>query len=222
MKRILFITLTAFLLVNIAYSQTYRYNIISNGQSVGELTATQTIGGGSATQSTEGDAATKPTGGDDATQATSGEQRTINIVSHFNAHFFITVHVKYEMNCKYTDGNLVESSVETFKNEELHSSSKGNKTNGAYKTIEDGDESTHEGEILYSGCMLYFKEPKGITHVFSEIHAIEKPVKEVNTNHFMITDPETGHTNQYFYRDGVLQKMIVGNALLTFTMVLIR
>jgi len=213
MKKILFTTFIAFLLVNIAYSQTYKYNIISNGQNVGELTATQTIGGGTATQSTDGDA---------ATQTTSGEQMTINIVSNFNAHFFITVHVKYEMNCKYINGNLVDSSVETFKNEELHSSSKGKKTNGAYKTIEDGDESTHEGDILYSGGMLYFKEPKGITHVFSEIHAIEKPVKEVNTNHFMLTDPETGHTNQYFYRDGVLQKMIVGNALLTFTMVLIR
>ncbi len=216
MKKIFFITLTALLLVNFAFSQTYRYNIVSNGQIVGKLTATQTIGGNKINNSED----QKASGGDQ--KPLSKNQKTISIKSEFDVHLFIVVHVEYDMDCKYTDGILVESSVETYKGDNLHSSTKGEKIDDTYKSIRDGDESIHNGAISYSGAMLYFKEPKGITHVFSEIHAIDKPVTEVNTNHFKISDPNTGHTNQYFYKDGILQKAVIDHSLFSFSMVLIK
>ena len=126
------------------------------------------------------------------------------------------------MKCKYVNGKLVESSVMTYKNDDLHSSTKGSIVEGVFKSIEDGDESSHKGAISYSGAMLYFNEPRGINNVFSEIHATEKPIKKVNEGHYMISDPETGHTNQYFYLNGVLQKAMIDHSLFSFSMELIK
>ena len=190
MKKNLFVTIAFLLAFTFSYSQTYRYKIISNGQVVGELTATQISSEGQSTQTPSED---------EPAQTANANQKTINIMSEFDVHLFISVHVKYEMKCKYIDGVLVESSVETYKDNDLHSSSKGEKINDTYKVVADGDVLTHEGDIAYSGGMLYFKEPQGLSNIFSEIHAREKPVKKVNESHFMVTDPKTGQSNQYFY-----------------------
>jgi len=213
MKKILIIAITALFFVSNAYTQVRKYNIVSNGHIVGMLTAVQSVGG----------AATAADPSEDAAAHTLGEnQKVIKISSHFDVHLFITVHVKYDMNCNYENGKLVESSVMTYKDGDLHSSSKGQADNGSYKTIEDGEESTHKGAISYSGGMLYFNEPQGINNVFSEIHATEKPIKMISKGHYMISDPETGHTNQYLYQDGVLQKAIIDHSLFSFSMVLIK
>ena len=193
MKKNLFIISLLLIAFNTGFAQTHKYNIISNGTKAGELQATRTV---------------------------SGNVTIINVLSNFSVHLFIQVNVKYEMNCKYIDGELVEYSVETFKNGELHSSSKGTKEGGLYKTIEDGAESTHKEDVRYSGAMLYFKEPKGLKTVFSEIHSVDKIVQEIGKDHFQVSEPQTGQSNQYFDQNGILQKALISHPLFSFIMVL--
>lgn len=211
MKKSVLIFILLLTVFSIGYTQTYKYNIISKGRKAGVLTATKVKGGNASGQEKTADA---------PTQALSSDQEIIQVRSEFDVHLFIEVHASYKMDCKYDKGELVEYSVETFKDGNLHSSSKGTKEGGMYRFVEDGDQSEQKGDIRYSGAMLYFKEPKGISTVFSEIHAKDKPVEKIGEGHYKLIDPSTGHSNQYFYRNGVLIKALIDHSLFSFSLVL--
>jgi len=157
MKKILFIALIAMFFVNNTFTQVRKYTIIANGQNMGVLTAVQTMGSDAPPKEASGDAAAAP--------VLAKNEKKIDVFSQFDIHLFIPVHVKYNLSCKYINGDLVESSVETYKDDDLHSSTKGEKMDGTSQSVRNGDESTYDGEITYSGAMLYFKEPKGIKKI---------------------------------------------------------
>lgn len=210
MKKQLIISVLLLITFTFGYSQSHRYNIIAKGQNVGVLTAVKI----------KGSDAPKEATGDAAASAIKENQDQIKVTSSFDVHLFIQVHVKYDMNCIFENGMLMDWSVETFKDDDLHSSSKGQAENGKYVIAEDGEDKVHEGAIMFSGAMLYFNEPDNIDSIFSEIHAKEKPVKKIEAGHYQIIDPATGQSNHYFYRDGVLQKAVIDHSLFSFQLVL--
>jgi len=129
---------------------------------------------------------------------------------------FISIDLKYKLNCTYKNDELLYSSVTTYVNGAIHSTSKTEK-NGAYYTLtKNGHPSKYLNKITFSGALLYYHEPKGLTKIFSEFDNLDKPVKSIGINEYQITNPKNGYLSEYTYKNGILESSTNHHTLLTF------
>lgn len=84
--------------------------------------------------------------------------------SKFNKHGYKGI-LKYVQHTVYSKGILQSSRVETYKNGNLNSSSLLKHQNKSYLLIADGDTTTINDSIEYSGSLIYFNEPTGIKKI---------------------------------------------------------
>jgi hypothetical protein len=142
----------------------------------------------------------------------------IEVISEVSIKVFIKVDLKYKLNCTYKDDELLFSSVTTYVNGKIHTTSKTEKNGANYTIVRDGHESKFLQKITYSGALLYFKEPKGITTVYSEFHAIDKPIKALGNHEYQITNPKNGLLSEYTYQNGILVTTMNHHSLMPFTL----
>ena len=126
-------------------------------------------------------------------------------------HYLInsTVHIDF-----ISDIDVEYSLQSTFKSDILHFSKLLNKVNkdtqrytqvqregNGYKTW-DGKKNDYisEKDIVYSVCCLYFKEPAGMSHVYSENYLAFCPITKVD-EYYLIEFPD-GNKNYYKYQNG--------------------
>ena len=108
------------------------------------------------------------------------------------------------------------SSVTTFVNGKIHSTSKTEKIGNYYTITKNGHTSKYLNEIAFSGALLYYREPKGLTNIYSEFDNLEKPIKNIGINEYQITNPKNGYLSEYKYKNGVLVSTTNHHTLLTF------
>ena len=157
-----------------------------------------------------------PVGNLTVTKTENDNVLQIEVISEVNIKVFIKVNLKYKLNCTYKNNELLFSSVTTYVNGKLHTTSKTEK-NGEYYTItKDGHASKFMHKITYSGALLYFKEPKGVSTIYSEFHAIEKPMKAIGNHEYQITNPKNGLLSEYTYQNGTLETTMNHHSLMSF------
>ncbi len=121
--------------------------------------------------------------------------------------------IKYVQKTVYREGILQSSHVETYKNGKLNSTMWIQRRNNAYLLVNDGDTTTINDLISYSGSLLYFNEPKGIKKIYKERSAELKQITSVSEHVYIIMDEKNREINRYYYEDGTLQYAKMRNAL---------
>lgn len=191
MKNYIFILFAFILLTSQLNAQTLVYDITSSNNQLGQLSVTKTQ-----------------------------EKDLINIemTSEVNAHLFISIDLKYRLTANYRNGSLIFSSVTTYLNGKLNSSSTTEKTGENYSVKKDGHLSKLYYPIFYSGVLLYLQEPINVSNVYSEFDNIKKPIEDLVHGIYQLDDPKSGHLSKYYYSNGRLMKATIGHSLMTFTL----
>ena len=130
----------------------------------------------------------------------------IIVVSHVNAKIFISIDLNYKLTANYKNDELVFSSVSTFVNGKLHSTSITEKNKSDYSITKDGHLSKFFNDIYFSGAMLYWKEPQNVSTVYSEIDNIEKPIKKIEPSHYQLSESNNKRLSDYYYYDALLSE----------------
>jgi hypothetical protein len=179
-----------FLLSFVGHSQTLEYSISSKDHPIGKLVVTKTE---------------------------KNDVLQIEVTGEFKVHVLVSIDVKYKLNCTYKNQELIYSSVTTYSNGKVHSTSTTDKTGDYYTVTKDGHSSKYIDKITFSGALLYFKEPKGVSSVYSEFDDIDKSINKIGENEYQISNPNNGDFSKSTYKNGVLETSTVHSKFLTFT-----
>lgn len=175
----------------VGFSQTFNYTVSANNASIGNLTVTK---------------------------VQSENSTEIEVVCDIKIKLFISIDLKYRLNSTYKNNELVFSSVTVYVNGKIHSTSTAEKNGEYYTLTKDGHSSRYLHKITYSGALLYFIEPKGLTNIFSEFSNSNKSIKSIKNNEYQIVNPKNGHLSIYKYKNGILENTIIHHTLLTFSL----
>lgn len=120
--------------------------------------------------------------------------------------FAMSIHVESEVKSLHDDGILVQGTSYRHANrgsEDVHAhvAKIGEKL---YQKERNGERSRMEGEHI-SICVidLYFREPKGIKRVFSNMYAEFVTLKEIGQGKYQLITPD-GKDSFYSYKNGKL------------------
>jgi len=144
----------------------------------------------------------------------------IKIESEAKVNLLIDLDVKYQLYCTYKNNELESSTVMVYNNGKVHSISKTTKIGNYYIASNNKRISKFYNKINYSGALLYFKEPKNISYIFSESNNIEKPIRNIGIEKYQITNPKNGKQNEYYYKKGILQRAIIHDTFITVKLIL--
>lgn len=97
------------------------------------------------------------------------------------------------------DGVLQNAHVKTYKNGKLNSTMKMTLQEGAYQLIIDGDTTTINDSVTYSGSLIYFNEPKAATRIFKERNAEMRQISPEDTHTYVIKNEKGKLLNRYSY-----------------------
>ncbi len=178
-------------IVQPVFTQTFTYAISSGKNHIGTLQAIKTV---------------------------TNDRTQISVNSKVKVKLFISIDFEYKLNATYKNGQLLFGSVTTYVNGKVHSTSTTEKSNDYYTIEKDGHQSTFFDKITYSGALLYFEEPKGISTLFSEFDTINKPIRLIATGEYQLTNPKNGRLSEYLYKNGILISTTNHHSLMTFTM----
>ena len=176
---------------NLSIAQTANYKVTSAGIYLGNMTVSKT---------------------------TTNNVVDIKIVSDVKVKLFLSIDLKYRLNCTYKNNILIYSSVTTYVNGSKHSSVITEKKGQSYIITEDGHASKYLKSIYYSGALLYFDEPKNQNILYSEFTVYDKIIKSIGQNSYLVTDKNTGHKSTYNYKNGILILATIEHTLMTFKM----
>lgn len=148
-------------------------------------------------------------------QKNVGDEVRIEAVTDVEVKIIFTYRVKFIQNSIYRDGSLWSSHVQTIKNGKLNSDLRLEKQGDAYLLVEDGDSTFVNENITYSGSLLYFNEPEQVAYLFNERNGEKKPLKCTADQTYVITDEKDNKTNEYNYKDGILDRALLIHPLAT-------
>lgn len=137
----------------------------------------------------------------------TGESGNVSIeaVTDVKVNLLFSYHIKYVQHTVYNQGILQSSQVETYKNGKLNSDFWLKLEGNSYLLVSDGDTTIINGSIAYSGSLVYFNEPKGITKIFKERSAEAMWISPVNEHEYIVKDIKGREINRYYYENGTLQ-----------------
>ncbi|MEA2043616.1 MAG: DUF6134 family protein [Bacteroidota bacterium] len=144
---------------------------------------------------------------------------TIDAITEVEIGFIFSYRIKYVQKTEYKQGVLQKAKVKTYKNGKLNSTMNLKYVNKRYILTIDGETSTIKELIIYSGSLIYFNEPKGITRIFKERNAEMRQISPEGNHIYVIKDEKGELLNRYFYKNGVLQKATMRHTLATVELI---
>jgi hypothetical protein len=149
------------------------------------------------------------------TQVSEGEEVIVEATSEVEVNFIFTFEVRYVQYCKYRSGELLESSLKTYKKGEVNSDTRLTKVKDGYVLEKDGEVTVINDRITYSGSMLYFNEPKDVDSMYIEMSGAKDQVKHIGAHVYEVLDTESGRKRTYEYEGGKLVKTEIHYRLAT-------
>jgi len=140
----------------------------------------------------------------------------IEVISDVKVKLFISIDLKYKLNCTYKNNELFYSSVTTYINGNIHSTSETKKIGDYYTITKNGHSSKYIDKITFSSALLYHQEPKGLTDLYSEFENFNKSIKSIGPHEYQISTPKKGGLSTFSYKNDVLMSLTNHHALLTF------
>ena len=149
------------------------------------------------------------------TEQVRGEDLIIEAITEVRVKIIFTYRVKYIQKSTYHRGELLKSSLLTYKKDKLNSSTYLIRNGDGYNMIKDGDSTFIPRPITYSGSLLYFHEPTDINDLYYEINGMKRPIKRMPSHTYQVTDPENGRESTFVYTDGILQTSSIEHGIAT-------
>jgi len=135
-----------------------------------------------------------------------GESISINAVTDVKVKIIFTYRIKYVQESFHKNGNLWQSHVKAVKDGKVDSDVMLKKHNESYLLLKENKDSTliHDN-IRYTGSLLYFHEPAQVSSMYKERTGEKGNMKCTGGNTYVLTDEKGRITNEYEYKDGVLE-----------------
>ncbi|MCX7743309.1 MAG: hypothetical protein N2167_01965 [Flavobacteriales bacterium] len=118
------------------------------------------------------------------------------------------IDVDHKTSVTYKDGVLQESFLRTDKNGEVDQFCSVSYDGNTYKIQTEKEKLSYSKPITASVVTLYFKEPLGLTEIFSEVFGKMVPLSEIKPHTYSIKLPD-GKKNTYKYEKGIVVEVEV-------------
>ena len=174
-------------------SDTIRFDILYDGDSVGEFTAIKFM---------------------------DGKQTTYFNNMDISMKIIATFHLIFDVQSTYMDNELEYSKVDITLNGKPYVTTTTKREGNSYQFCKDGKpKATFEGPIQYSAAMMVFGEPTGYGAAYSEEYGGFHTIKKSTTNVYEKQNSR-GRKSIYYYKNQTLQSMNVDVGITTVKMVL--
>lgn len=173
-------------------AQTYKYDVVKGGKSIGEMIAIKKVIG-------------------DTIEYSLSSKTVVKII--------FTLRVNYDLNETYINGALTNGDGLSTLNGAVQRQVDTQKVGDHYVVENTSNIIKIDKEaITYSIPELYFSEPKESTTVFSQIFATYLEFEKVGEHKFMLYSEDGKNT--YFYKNGICVEVEVSRPYATFSMIL--
>ena len=177
----------------IAQQKTIQYSIINKGDTIGNTQFVQRI---------------------------NGDDMFITVTSLIVTKMLVNIKVNVEEQAHFIDGKLVLSTVKRYLNDKPKAN-KETKASGDFYLLSDDKKQSrlNQKQINYNVSMLFFKEPVGISHVYSDFYQKFVTIQSKEKHIYKVDLPEGG-SNVYYYTSGICSKVDLHNSLFNAQMLL--
>ena len=186
--------------VSLGYAQatkeTASFEIVVLGLKIGSLTAQKTAGADSLLYSVD---------------------------SRVKFWFFGDVDLKFLTRSHFKGGKVLKTYSESKTNRGFFDS-KVNWTGTQYqvdsKSYKYANRVSLKGPVLWCSSKLFFQEPSGNEVFLSEVYGVTAPIKKISAGVYEIE--VEGNTNQYHYKSGKLEKIVVESPIKDYKVVRVK
>ena len=144
-------------------------------------------------------------------QKTSGTDSVLySVDSRVKFWFFGDVDLKFLTRSHFKGGKILKTYSESKTNRGVFDS-KINWTGAQYqvdsKSYKYENRKPVKGPLSWCSSKLFFQEPSGQELFLSEVYGVSSPIKKISAGVYEIE--VGGNTNQYHYKNGKLEKIVV-------------
>jgi len=136
--------------------------------------------------------------------------------SETTIHFFGKTTIRTRLKVVYRSGILQNSQYSVTKNGSAYKTTTIDRVGEKYHMDHNGDKSIISAPIYNSTARLYFDQPDHVKTVFAELEGVDHKVHKIKENVYEIDDTESGKSNTYIYKNGILQEGIFKHTLYSF------
>ena len=147
-----------------------------------------------------------------------GDETTYKVISDVEYNSWLYDYQRTtKVEAVFSDDLLKTCKSRVTKYGELEEFNTTTREDSVYKCFSHpNDHSTIEDDIGMTSIVLYFKEPVGISRIFSESYQQFCDISKVEGHEYRLNLPD-GKTNHYFYENGQLKEVKVYRSLFTVT-----
>ena len=144
-------------------------------------------------------------------QKTAGADSLLySVDSRVKFWFFGDVDLKFLTRSHFKGGKVLKTYSESKTNRGFFDS-KVNWTGAQYqvdsKSYKYANRAPLKGPLIWCSSKLFFQEPSGNELFLSEVYGVSAPIKKISAGVYEIE--VEGNTNQYHYKGGKLEKIVV-------------
>jgi hypothetical protein len=144
-------------------------------------------------------------------QKTGGADSVLySVDSRVKFWFFGDVDLKFLTRSHFKGGKILKTLSESKTNRGFFDS-KVNWTGAQYqvdsKSYKYANRTSLKGPLTWCSTKLFFHEPSGQEQFLSEVYGVSAPIKKIGPGVYEIE--VEGNTNQYHYKSGKLEKIVV-------------
>jgi len=158
-----------------------------------------------------------------AQKTAAADSLLYSVDSRVKFWFFGDVDLKFLTRSHFKGGKILKTYSESKTNRGFFDS-KVNWTGTQYqvdsKSYKYANRSPLKGPVLWCSSKLFFQEPSGQEVFLSEVYGVTAPIKKISTGVYEIE--VEGNTNQYHYKGGKLEKIVVESPIKNYKVVRVK
>jgi hypothetical protein len=170
-----------------AQEKTTKYNILQNGNIIGQM---------------------------QLYKKNSGDDLYLKMTSHAKTRFFIDILVDTEESSHFNNGKLVNSVTIRHVNGKQKASKQTQFIDNLYQIRSDDKISRLNAAINYNLMLLYINEPTAVSRVYSDNYQQFLEVRQIRPHSYRVTLPD-GNYNDYDFSNGICREVTVHHSLYT-------
>jgi hypothetical protein len=158
-----------------------------------------------------------------AQKTAAADSLLYSVDSRVKFWFFGNVDLKFLTRSHFKGGKILKTYSESKTNRGFFDS-KVNWTGTQYqvdsKSYKYANRSPLKGPVLWCSSKLFFQEPSGQEVFLSEVYGVTAPIKKIGAGVYEIE--VEGNTNQYHYKGGKLEKIVVESPIKNYKVVRVK
>ena len=157
-------------------------------------------------------------------QKTGGADSLLySVDSRVKFWFFGDVDLKFLTRSHFKGGKILKTLSESKTNRGFFDS-KVNWTGAQYqvdsKSYKYANRTSLKGPLTWCSSKLFFQEPSGNEVFLSEVYGVSAPIKKISAGVYEIE--VEGNTNQYHYKGGKLEKIVVESPIKNYKVMRVK